>query len=97
MDYSDDSFGNDAGVDQDVAASAQTTEPEGLILPWEHLSEEALRGVVEAALVAEVADQNVEGFELQREVSKVLSGLAAGEWLLVFDPETETPALRRAG
>lgn len=73
---------------------AQDTQ-HGFVLPWEHLSQDALRGVVEAVLVAQVADQNVENFELGREVDKVLTGLASGDWLLVFDPETETPTLRR--
>ncbi|WP_167855905.1 YheU family protein [Natronospirillum operosum] len=64
-----------------------------VLIPWQHLSTEALAGVVEACLVAQVADQNVEGFDLKREVTKVLAGLDAGDWALVYDPVTESPAL----
>ena len=69
--------------------------PEPVIIPWQHLSADALRGVVEAALVAQVADQNVESFDLATEVTTVLAGLESGDWVLVYDPVTETPALRR--
>lgn len=68
---------------------------EPVLIPWQHLSADALHGVVEAALVAQVADQNVERFDLATEVAKVLAGLESGDWLLVYDPVTETPALRR--
>lgn len=64
-------------------------------VPWQHLSREALTGVVESCLVAQLADQNVEGFELQREVTKILAGLEAGDWILVYDPQTESPVLRQ--
>lgn len=88
MDYSssDDVTGDWAGEETDGGA---------MVIPWQHLSEDALRGVVEAALLEQVADQNVEHFDLGREVTRVMAGLAEGEWLLVFDPQTESPALRR--
>ncbi|MEX1056334.1 MAG: YheU family protein, partial [Natronospirillum sp.] len=66
-----------------------------VIVPWQHLSSDALEGVVEMVLLADVADQNVEAFDLASELTKVIAGLRAGEWLLVFDPETDSPALRR--
>ena len=72
-----------------------TPDQAPVVVPWQHLSEDALHGVVEMALVADVADQNVENFDMAAEVIRVIAGLQAGKWLLVFDPETESPALRR--
>lgn len=75
--------------------AVKEADGEAMVIPWQHLSEDALRGVVEAALLEQVADQNVEHFDLSHEVTRVMAGLAEGEWLLVFDPQTESPALRR--
>lgn len=82
--------------DPDLDAQGEPREETAPIrVPWQHLSQEALHSVVESCLVAQLADQNIEGFDLQREMTKVLAGLDSGDWVLIYDPDTASPALRR--
>lgn len=65
-------------------------EPAGVEIPWRELSEEALRGAVEAFVGREGTDYGAVERSLDEKVEAVIAQLRRGEARLLFDPETET-------
>jgi uncharacterized protein YheU (UPF0270 family) len=67
-------------------------------VPWQMLSKEALRGVVEEYITREGTDYGAE-YTLDQKVEHVMKQLKRGEAVLVYDDETETcnliPAAQR--
>jgi uncharacterized protein len=73
-----------AGLRMDV------DEAEPVVVPYTELSEDALRGVLEAFVLREGTEYGARDFSLDEKVSHVLKQLRRGEAQIVFDPGTET-------
>ncbi len=61
-----------------------------LLIPHEALSDEALRGVVEAFVLREGTDYGEEVFSLAQKVNQVMAQIKRGEAELRFEPESAT-------
>jgi uncharacterized protein YheU (UPF0270 family) len=62
-------------------------------VPWEALSPDALRGVVENFVLREGTDYGHREFSHEEKVQQVLAGLQRGESRILFDPETSSITL----
>ena len=58
-------------------------------MPHEHLSPEALRGVVEAFVLREGTEYGAHDVALEAKVAQVLRQLERGEARVIFDPASE--------
>jgi uncharacterized protein YheU (UPF0270 family) len=65
-------------------------ETEPVVVPYTELSEDALRGVLEAFVLREGAEYGARDFSLDEKVANVLKQLRRGEAQVVFDPGSET-------
>jgi uncharacterized protein YheU (UPF0270 family) len=63
---------------------------DGLQIPHQELSAEALRGVVEAFILREGTDYGSREFTLEEKVTHVMAQLEHREAVIVFDPETQS-------
>ena len=63
---------------------------EPVVVPYTELSEEALRGVLEAFVLREGTEYGERDFSLDQKVAHVVRQLQRGEAQIVFDPESET-------
>lgn len=63
---------------------------EGLPVPYEELSAEALRGVVEAFILREGTDYGMREFTLDEKVAHVMAQLQRREAVILFDPQTQS-------
>lgn len=59
-------------------------------MPWEELSPEALRGLVEEYITREGTDYGHREVSLERKVEQVMAQLRVGEAVVSYDPETES-------
>lgn len=59
-----------------------------VIVPWQALSDSALRGVLEAFVLREGTDYGAREFTLEEKVSHVLAQLRRGEAEIVFEDRT---------
>jgi uncharacterized protein len=59
-------------------------------IPYQELSEAALRGVIEAFVLREGTEYGERDVSLERKAADVLRQLEKGEAQIVFDPNTET-------
>ena len=66
-------------------------------IPPDALSQDALRGVVEAFVLREGTDYGEQEFSLEQKVAQVLGQLKRGEAVLWFDPESESVTLAPKG
>lgn len=57
-------------------------------VPWEELSPEALRGLVEEYITREGTDYGHREVSLDRKVEQVMAQLRSGEAVVSYDPET---------
>lgn len=64
-----------------------------MIVPWESLSEDALRGVVEEFVTREGTEYGVHEVPLQQKIADVLTQLRSGHAAIVFDPELESVSI----
>jgi uncharacterized protein YheU (UPF0270 family) len=62
-------------------------------VPWEALSPDALRGVVENFVLREGTDYGDREFSHEEKVQQVMAGLKRGESRILFDPETSSITL----
>ena len=65
-------------------------EPEPVFVPYEELSPEALRGVVESFVLREGTEYGSRDFTLEEKLAHVYRQLERREARIVFDPNTET-------
>jgi uncharacterized protein YheU (UPF0270 family) len=65
-------------------------EPEPLFVPYQELSAEALRGVVESFVLREGTEYGSRDFTLEEKLAHVYRQLERREAQIVFDPNTET-------
>jgi uncharacterized protein len=63
---------------------------DGLQIPHQELSAEALRGVVEAFILREGTDYGTREFTLDEKVTHVMAQLERREAVILFDPETQS-------
>jgi len=70
-----------------------TPDTEPVEIPADALSEDALRGVVEAFVLREGTEYGARDFTLEEKVDQVLAQLRRGEARIVFDPATESVTL----
>jgi len=61
-----------------------------LEIPWQELSAEALKGVIEEFVTRLGTDNGYTGAELVDNIQRVRQQLASGEARITFDPSTET-------
>ena len=61
-----------------------------LIIPFQDLSSEALRGVLEEFVTREGTDYGEAEIGLETKIKQVLNQLHAGKAVIVFDQKTET-------
>ena len=59
-------------------------------VPHEHLSPEALRGVIESYVLREGTEYGERDVPLDTKVTQVLRQIERGEARIMFDPNTET-------
>jgi uncharacterized protein len=59
-------------------------------IPYEKLSQEALRGIVEEFITREGTDYGLRTYTLEEKVEHVYKALKNGEAKIIFDPDTET-------
>jgi uncharacterized protein len=64
--------------------------PNGLEIPYQELSPEALQGVVEEFVTRDGTDYGETEVALETKVSQVLNQLHSGKAVIVFDQKTET-------
>lgn len=62
-------------------------------IPYQQLSEDALRGVIEEFIQREGTDYGEVEFSLEDKVTQVLSLLKSGQSIVVFDPQTESTTI----
>jgi uncharacterized protein YheU (UPF0270 family) len=68
-------------------------DPSGVVVPWDLLSEPALRGVIEEFVTREGTEYGLDEVELETKVAQVRRQLERGEIVVVFDAKTETVGL----
>ncbi len=61
-----------------------------VVIPYEQLSPEALRGVVESYVLREGTEYGERDVPLDTKVTQVLRQIERGEAQIVFDPNSET-------
>jgi len=61
-----------------------------LTIPYQELSPDALRGVIEEFVTREGTDYGEAEISLETKIKQVLKQLHAGEAVIVFDQKTET-------
>lgn len=73
---------------------AQEPPADAVDVPYQLLSADALRGVIEAFVLREGTDYGAREFTHEEKVQQVLDGLSRGEVQILFDPATESVTLR---
>ena len=63
---------------------------DGLPIPYQELSADALRGVVEAFILREGTDYGAREFTLAEKVAQVMAQLRRREALILFDAQTQS-------
>ncbi|MFT4564610.1 MAG: hypothetical protein ACI9BW_004379 [Gammaproteobacteria bacterium] len=62
-------------------------------IPFEQLSDNALRGVAEAFVLREGTEYGEHDYTLDQKVARVIEQLRRGDAAILFDTETETVAI----
>lgn len=73
-----------------VQREADTAAAEALEIPFQALSDSALRGVIEAFVLREGTDYGETHHSLEDKFQQVLRQLEKGEAQILFDPHTES-------
>ncbi len=64
-----------------------------MIIPYQQVSPDALRGLIEEFITREGTDYGWEETSLERKVQQVQAQLERGDVVIVFDANTETVSL----
>lgn len=72
---------------------ADMSASQGMIIPWQQLSETALLGVIEEFIHREGTDYGVEEVSREVKISQIKRQLENGKIVLVFDPASESTSL----
>ncbi|MGA2775993.1 MAG: YheU family protein [Steroidobacteraceae bacterium] len=70
--------------------SGEKPPQEPVLVPYQELSEELLRSVVESFVLREGTDYGAREFSLDEKVERVLLQLRQGKAQILFDPNCET-------
>lgn len=70
-----------------------TEDETGVVVPWEQLSETALRGVIEEFVTREGTEYGFDEVDLETKVAQVRRQLERGEVVVVFDAKSESVGL----
>jgi uncharacterized protein len=62
-------------------------------VPWNAVSPDALRGVIEAFVLREGTDYGLREFTHEEKVVQVMNALQRGEIRMFFEPDTQTVTL----
>lgn len=65
-------------------------EPAQVVVPWQRLSEGALRGVIEEFVTREGTEYGAQDVDLEAKVTSVRRQLERGEIVVLFDGETSS-------
>jgi uncharacterized protein len=65
----------------------------GLSIPYQSLSPEALRGIVEEFISREGTDYGTECFSFEQKYQEVIALIKSGKATIAFDSETETVSI----
>lgn len=76
-------------------ASALSTWPDPMLIPWDRLSAEVLDAVIEEYVTREGTDYGPHDYSLADKVAQVRLQLKRGEAVIDFDPDTQTCHLLR--
>lgn len=76
--------------DRDGAHTLVDEEPPKLVIPWEQLSPDALRGVIEELVTREGTEYGDRDVDLDAKIALVRRQLDEGEVFVVFDAASET-------
>ncbi|MEZ4249665.1 MAG: YheU family protein [Polyangiales bacterium] len=82
----------DPGADSDERTLVDEEAPK-LVVPWDQLSPDALRGVIEEYVTREGTEYGEHDVPLETKVAAVKRQLDSGEVLVVFDAATNTANL----
>ena len=69
----------------------------GLIIPFNELSQEALKGVIQEFVTRDGTDYGEAEIPLDTKVQQVLNQLHSGKAVIVFDQKTETCNIVQSG
>lgn len=85
-------------VERDAPAAVADAQPAmGVVVPWERLSADALRGVIEEFITREGTDYGSgDDVPLDRKIAQVQRQLESSEVVVLFDATAETVNLVRA-
>jgi uncharacterized protein YheU (UPF0270 family) len=76
--------------DPDEPGPPGPDQPDPVVVPWQELSADALRGVAEAFVLREGTDYGEREVSHEVKIAQVLRRLARGEARVLFDPDTHT-------
>lgn len=65
----------------------------GMKIPWNQLSAEGLRGLVEEYITREGTDYGHQEVSLERKVEQVMAQLRDGTAVVSYDPETDSATI----
>ncbi len=82
--------------DDGTVAGEEDELPHEVEIPWERLSDAALRGVLEEFVTREGTEYGPADIELETKVAQVRRQLERGEVLVLFDARSESVNLVRA-
>lgn len=71
-------------------------DAEGVVVPWEQLSPDALRGIIEEFVSREATEYGMQDVEFETKVAQVRAQIERGEVVVLFDPRRGTANLAPA-
>ena len=81
---------------KEVGEYAETLETPGLYIPYQTLSPEALRGIIEEFISREGTDYGTQDFSFEQKCQQVMELIRTGKALIAFESETETVSITSA-
>lgn len=71
------------------------SQPQGIVVPYERISEEALSGLIDEFILREGTDYGAQEVPLETKHKQVLKQLQSGRAFVVFDPVLESCSILR--
>jgi uncharacterized protein YheU (UPF0270 family) len=87
---------DESRVERDEPSAEPDAAKAGIVVPWEKLSADALRGVLEEFITREGTEYGADDVGLERKLAQVQRQLERGEVVVLFDGDAETVNLVRA-
>jgi uncharacterized protein len=83
-------------IERDEVAPGAGEPSTGIVVPWEQLSVDALRGVIEEFITREGTEYGNDELSLAQKIAQVQRQLTSGEVVVLFDANAETVNLLRS-